>query len=85
LAALRSDESAPELFHPSGFDGVIFHPQGQAMSEPEQSEKERNREIAQNESEREAVSAVRVSSWAIGVAIILGLIALGLAWPWLRG
>ena len=46
---------------------------------------ERNREIAQNESEREAVSAVRVSSWAIGVAIILGLIALALAWPWLRG
>jgi hypothetical protein len=64
---------------------VIFIRRGQAMSEPEQSEKERNREIAQNESEREAVSAVRVSSWAIGVAVILGLIALGLAWPWLRG
>jgi uncharacterized membrane protein YdfJ with MMPL/SSD domain len=55
------------------------------MSEPEQSEKERNREIAQNESEREAVSAVRVRSWAIGVAIILGLIAQALAWPRLRG
>lgn len=53
------------------------------MSEPEQSEKERNREIAQNESERAAVSAVRVSSWAIGAAVILGLIALGLASPWL--
>jgi len=45
------------------------------MSEPEQSEKE---------SEREAKSAVRVSSWAIGIAIVLGLIALGLAWPWLH-
>lgn len=54
------------------------------MSEPEQSEKERNREIARNESEREAKSAVRVSSWAIGIAIVLGLIALGLAWPWLH-
>ena len=54
------------------------------MSEPEQSEKDRNREIARNESEREAGSAVRVSSWAVGIAIILGLIALGLAWPWLH-
>lgn len=53
------------------------------MSEPEQREKERNREIAQNESDRVAVSAARVSSWAIGAAVILGLIALGLAWPWL--
>jgi len=57
---------------------------GQAMNEPEQSEKERNREIARNESEREAVSSVRVSSWAIGIAVVLGLIALGLAWPWLH-
>jgi hypothetical protein len=53
------------------------------MNEPGQSEKERNREIAQNESERASVSAARVSSWAIGFAVILGLIALGLAWPWL--
>jgi len=53
------------------------------MNEPEQSEKERNREIAQNERERTADSAVRVSSWAIGAAVILGLIALGLASPWL--
>jgi hypothetical protein len=67
-----------------GFDGGIFHPRGQTMSEPEQSEKDRNREIARNESEREAKSAVRVSSWAIGIAIVLGLIALGLAWPWLH-
>ncbi|GAB1715139.1 MAG: hypothetical protein NTAFB05_01810 [Nitrobacter sp.] len=54
------------------------------MNEPEQTEKERNREIAQNERERAADSAVRLSSWAIGVAVILGLIALGFAWPWLR-
>jgi anti-sigma factor RsiW len=53
------------------------------MNEPEQSEKERNREIAQNERERTTDSAVRVSSWAIGAAVILGLIALGLASPWL--
>jgi hypothetical protein len=54
------------------------------MSEPELNEKERNREIARNESEREAASAARVSSWAVGIAIVLGLIALGLAWPWLH-
>jgi hypothetical protein len=73
----------PELFRPSGFDRATIRPQGVAMNEPGQSEKERNREIAQNESERASVSAARVSSWAIGFAIILGLIALGLAWPWL--
>jgi hypothetical protein len=33
------------------------------MSSSDQ-EKQRNREIAQNEAAREAVSAVRVSSWA---------------------
>ena len=53
------------------------------MNESEQSKKERNREIAQNERERTVDSAVRVSSWAIGAAVILGLIALGLASPWL--
>jgi hypothetical protein len=53
------------------------------MNEPEQSVKERNREIAQNERERTADSAVRLSSWAIGAAVILGLIAVGLASPWL--
>ncbi len=53
------------------------------MREPEQSDKDRNREIAQNERERTADSAVRLSSWAIGIAVILGLIAVGLASPWL--
>jgi hypothetical protein len=61
-----------------------FIRRGQAMGEPEQNEKDRNREIARNESEREAASATRVSSWAVGIAIVLGLIALGLAWPWLH-
>jgi len=54
------------------------------MSEPGQGDRERNREIARNESERETVSAVRVSSWTIGLAVVLALIALGLAWPWLH-
>ena len=40
-------------------------------------EKMRNREIAQNESERQTTSAIRVSGWAIAVAVIIGLAAVG--------
>ena len=46
--------------------------------------KQRNREIAANEAERQAVSAVRVSSWAIGLAVIIGIIAVALVWSWLK-
>jgi hypothetical protein len=53
------------------------------MSSSDQ-EKERNREIAQNEAAREAVSAVRVSTWAIALAVIAGLIVFGVAWAWLH-
>jgi hypothetical protein len=53
------------------------------MSSSDQ-EKERNREIAQNEAAREAVSAVRVSSWAIAVAVTAGLIVFGIAWAWMH-
>ncbi|QOZ27901.1 hypothetical protein XH93_33030 [Bradyrhizobium sp. CCBAU 51753] len=52
------------------------------MSAPDQ-DKQRNREIAANEAEREAVSAVRVSSWAIGIAVILGVIAVAIVWAWM--
>ena len=44
------------------------------MSTPDLEEKARNREIAQNEAHREAVSAVRVSSWAIALAVAIGAI-----------
>jgi hypothetical protein len=39
--------------------------------------KERNREIAQNEAERQTVGDIRVSTWAIAVAVIIGLAAVG--------
>ena len=40
--------------------------------------KARNREIAQNEAERQTVGDVRVSSWAIAVAAVaIGLAAVG--------
>ena len=47
------------------------------MTDPTGESKERNREIAANESARQTTSAIRVSTWAILVAIILGLIAFG--------
>jgi hypothetical protein len=39
--------------------------------------KKRNREIAQNEAERQTVSDVRVSVWAIAVAVLIALAAIG--------
>jgi hypothetical protein len=46
------------------------------MSDADQ-EKTRNREIAQNESARQTVGDIRVSGWAIAVAVIIGLAAVG--------
>ena len=46
--------------------------------------KQRNREIAANEAERQAVSAVRVSSWAIGLAVIIGIIFVAIVWAWMK-
>jgi hypothetical protein len=54
------------------------------MSSSDQDDKERNRAIAQNEAAREAVSAVRVSSWALAVSVIAGVIVFGIAWSWLH-
>jgi hypothetical protein len=54
------------------------------MSTSDPGEKQRNRQIAHNEAEREAVSAVRVSSWAIAVAVIAGVIVFGIVWAWLH-
>jgi uncharacterized protein HemX len=47
----------------------------QAMSDSEN--KERNREIAENEAERQTTGDIRVSTWAIAVAVIIGLAAVG--------
>ncbi len=47
------------------------------MTDPTGESKERNRQIAANESERQSTSSIRVSVWAIGVAVIIGLAAFG--------
>ena len=50
----------------------------------DQDEKARNREIAQNEERRKAVGAVRVSTSAIALAVIIGLIVFGIVWAWMH-
>jgi len=39
--------------------------------------KQRNREIAENEADRQTIGDIRVSVWAIAVAVIIGLAAVG--------
>ena len=45
------------------------------MSDPEN--KQRNRKIAENEAERQTIGDIRVSGWAIAVAVVIGLAAVG--------
>lgn len=52
------------------------------MSTPDAEEKERNREIAQNEAHREAVSSVRLSGWAIFITLVIAAIVVGIFWAW---
>ena len=47
------------------------------MNDTNQETKARNREIARNESVRQTIGDIRVSSWAIVVAVIIGLAAVG--------
>jgi hypothetical protein len=47
------------------------------MNEVDEDNKTRNREIAQNEAERQTIGDIRVSVWAVAVAVIIGLAAVG--------
>ena len=47
------------------------------MGETEKENKLRNREIAENEAERQTTGDIRVSVWAIAVAVVIGLAAVG--------
>jgi hypothetical protein len=47
------------------------------MSDADHENKARNREIAQNEAERQTIGDIRVSTWAIAVAVVIGLAAVG--------
>ena len=52
------------------------------MSSSDQENRQRAREIADNEAKREMVSNVRVSTWAIAVTIVIGIIVFGIVWAW---
>jgi hypothetical protein len=52
------------------------------MSNPDEAQKARNRAIAENEARRKAVGAVRVSGWAIFVALLIASVVLGFGWAW---
>ena len=54
------------------------------MSSSDQENRQRNREIAENEAKREVVSNVRVSTWAIALTVIAGVIVFGIVWAWLN-
>ena len=47
------------------------------MNDAEKDNKARNREIAENEAERQTIGDIRVSVWAIAVAVVIGLAAVG--------
>lgn len=46
------------------------------MSNPEQDNRKRNLKIAENEASRELKSDIRLSTWAIGIAVVVGLVVL---------
>lgn len=52
------------------------------MSTLDDDEKARNRAIAQNEQHRKAVSAVRVSGWAIFITLVIATIVVAIFWAW---
>ena len=47
------------------------------MSDTDGDNKARNRKIAENEADRQTAGDIRVSSWAIAVAVIIGLASVG--------
>jgi hypothetical protein len=53
------------------------------MSSSDQ-DRQRNREIAENEANRQLIGDVRVSVWAVAVSIVAGVIVFGIAWAWLN-
>jgi hypothetical protein len=57
---------------------------GAGMSNADNGNKERNREIARNEEMRQVVGDVRVSGWAIVFTIIIGVIVAAVVWAWLN-
>ncbi|WP_164936731.1 hypothetical protein [Bradyrhizobium vignae] len=54
------------------------------MADTRQANKERNREIARNEEAKQITGSIRVSTWAVALAVIVGGILFTLGWLSLR-
>ncbi len=54
------------------------------MTDTSDANKERNREIARNEAAKQVTGSIRVSTWALAVAVIIGAILFTLGWAALR-
>jgi len=50
------------------------------MADTGEANKERNREIARNEEAKQVTGSLRVSTWAVAVAVIVGGILFTLGW-----
>lgn len=46
------------------------------MNDPKQDNRERDLKIAENEAKRELKSDVRLTTWAIGITVVVGLVVL---------
>jgi hypothetical protein len=47
------------------------------MNDADKNNKIRDRQIAENEADRQTIGDIRVSTWAIAVAVIIGLASVG--------
>jgi hypothetical protein len=54
------------------------------MSSSDQENKQRNRQIAENDAARQTVGDIRVSAWAIAFAVIIAVLVVGVVWAWLK-
>ncbi|MBR0951460.1 hypothetical protein [Bradyrhizobium canariense] len=50
------------------------------MTNTSDANKERNREIAQNEEAKQVTGSIRVSTWAVAVAVMIGGILFTFGW-----
>ncbi|WP_165406068.1 hypothetical protein [Bradyrhizobium genosp. SA-3] len=54
------------------------------MTDTSEANKQRNREIARNEEAKQVTGSIRVSTWAVAMAVIIGGILFTLGWLALR-
>ena len=50
------------------------------MTDSSEADKERNRQIARNEEAKQITGSIRVSTWAVAVAVVIGAVISALIW-----